>query len=126
MIVAKSLKYSASQYSEKEHDIRQVDADFDSLFTCLQGRVRFGPGTSGNDGENVYGQWLTVTTSATPDAENTFAHTCGSIPIGYLVVWQDKAGSIYQSPTNGTDWTSQNIYLKCNVASVTFKLFLLK
>lgn len=126
MIVTKSLNYSGSKYSKKESDIIQVDSDLDTLFSCLQGRVRFGPGTSGYDGENVFGQWITITTNAVANTEDTFTHTCGTIPVGYLVVWQDKAGSLYQSPTVGTDWTTTSIYLKCSVASVTFKLFLLK
>lgn len=126
MLVNKSLNYNSSKYSSSAFDIRQVDQDLDSLFVCLQGRVRFGPGTSGNDGENIFGQWLQVTTNGTKDTEDTFTHTCGTVPVGYIIVWQDKAGSLYQGPSTGTAWTSTRIYLKCSVASVTFKLFLLK
>ena len=127
MIITKSLNYSASRYATDEKaDVIEIDRDLGNIINCLQGRVRFGPGTSGNDGENMAGQWLTITTNAVANTEDTFTHTCGSIPVGYLIVWQDKAGSLYQSPTNGTDWTSSSIYLKCSVASVTFKLFLIK
>lgn len=103
-----------------------IATDLSKLFTCLSGRVRFGPGTSGNDGENIYGQWLNITTNAIANTETTFTHSCGVIPVGYLVVWQDKAGSLYQGPTTGTAWTTTSISLKCSVASVVFKLFLLK
>lgn len=127
MIVTKLLNYNASRYATNDKsDIIEIDKDLTRVYTCLQGNVRFGPGTSGNDGENLYGQWLTLTTNGTPDTEDTFNHTCGVIPVGFLVVWQDKAGSLYQSPTSGTDWTISTISLKCNVASVTFKIFLLK
>lgn len=100
--------------------------DLDKVFQCLQGRVRFGRGTDGDRGENIAGEFQQFTTSATPDAENTIAHTIGSVPVGYFIVWQDKAGGLYQGPSTGTAWTSSNIYLKCDVASVTFKVFLLQ
>ena len=126
MIVVQTLNYSGSKYAPEAFDIRRVDDDFKSIFTCLQGRVRFGPGTTGNDGENIAGQWITITTNAIANTETTFAHTMGSVPIGYNVMWKDKAGDIYQGPTTGTAWTSSAISLKCSVASVTAKLFLLK
>lgn len=109
-----------------QEQIRDLQVQMDKLFTCLQGRVSFGTGVDGIDGQNISGQFQQFTTSATPDAENTIAHTVGSIPTGYIVLWQDIAGTLYQSPTSGTDWTSTNIYLKCNVASVTFLIFLVK
>lgn len=126
MIITKILNFNSSRYSEKEADITEVDKDLDRIYACLQGRVRFGPGTSGNDGENIFGQWVQITTNSTKDTETIFTHSCGSVPIGYLVVWQDKAGSLYQGPSTGTVWTNTTISLKCSVASVTAKLFLLK
>lgn len=69
--------------------------------------------------DNVDCVLITITTSATPDAENTVAHTLGKVPTGYIVYSQDKAASLYLGTTA---WTSSNVYLKSNVASVTFKL----
>ena len=128
MIVAKLLNYNSSKYSDDDgrSDTKEIDKDLITIFNCLSGSVRFGAGNTGKDGENIFGQWLTITTNATPDTEDTFTHTCGCTPVGYIVVWQDKAGSIYQGPTTGTDWTNTTISLKCSVASVTAKLFLLK
>lgn len=106
--------------------IRDLQTQIDKLFTVLQGRVNFGTGVDGVDGQNIAGQFQQFTSSATPDAENTISHTVGSIPTGYIILWQDKAGSLYQSPTVGSDWTSTDIYLKCSVASVTFLIFIVK
>jgi hypothetical protein len=92
----------------------------------MQGRVRFGTGADGARGENIQGEFQLFTTSATPDAENTVAHGLGAIPVGYIICHQSKAGSLYQGPTTGTNWTATNIYLKCDVASVIFLVFLLK
>lgn len=128
MIVIKRSNYNASQYANDKFDnsdIINYDTDFQNVITCLNGRVRFGPGTSGNNGENMAGQFLTITTNATPNTEDTFSHTMGSIPVGYIIIGQNKAGSLYQLSNTGTAWTSSKIYLKCSVASVTFNLFLL-
>jgi len=128
MIVNKILNYNSSRYSDDDHngDIKEIDKDLITLFNCLQGRVRFGPGTSGNRGENIAGQFLTITTNSTPDTETGFTHGLGSIPIGYLVLGQNKTGFLYQLDGTGTKWNSNTIYLKCSVASVTFNLFLLQ
>lgn len=128
MIVVKRSNYNSSRYATDKFDnsdIINYDTDFNQVISCLNGRVRFGPGVSGNSGENIAGQFLTITTSATPNAESTFTHTMGAIPVGYIIIGQDKAGSLYQLSSTGTAWTSSSISLKCSVASITFKLFLL-
>ncbi len=128
MIVIKKSNYNASRYATDKFDnsdIINYDTDFNNVINCLNGRVRFGPGTSGNNGENIAGQFLTITTNGVANTESTFTHSMGSIPVGYIIIGQDKAGSLYQLANTGTAWTSSAISLKCSVASVTFHLFLL-
>ncbi len=129
MIVQKISNYNASRYATDKYDnsdVKNYDTDFNTVFACLQGRVRFGPGTSGNKGENIDGVFLTITTNGTANTETTFTHTLGSVPVGYIILWQDKAGSIYQGPTTGTVWTSTTISLKGSAISINAKLFLLQ
>lgn len=129
MIVIKKGNYNASRYAHDQYDNSDIinnDTDVGNIITCINGRIRFGPGISGNNGENIAGQFLTITTNATPDTEDTFTHKIGAIPVGYIVIGQSKAGSLYQLATTGTAWTGSKIYLKCSVASVVFNLFLLK
>lgn len=128
MIFSGIFNYGASKYSNPDDNgnFIEIDRDLKKIVDCLQGRVRFGAGTTGNDGENISGQWLTIVTNGTGNTESTFTHSIGSIPIGYIVIWQDKSASIYQGPTTGTVWTSTTISLKASVATVTAKLFLLK
>ena len=102
--------------------VRDFNNDLLTLFTALQRRISFGDGTDGYS-ENIDGEFQVITTNATPDTEDAIAHTLGSVPVGYLIVKQDKAGSIY---TGTTSWTSTNIYLRSDVASVTATIFLLK
>lgn len=123
MNVTNSLVLNEKQ--EVAEQIRILQQSIQKLYVCLQGRVSFGTGVDGSQGQNMQGEFQQFTTSGTPDAENTIAHTLGSVPIGFIVLWQDKAGSLYQSPTSGTDWNTSSIYLKCNVASVTFLIFII-
>jgi hypothetical protein len=118
--------YTFNTESSMKDQVRLLQVQVSKLFLMLQGRVSFGTGVDGVKGQNISGEWQEFTTSATPDAENTIAHTIGSVPLGYIVVAQNKAGSLYQMDDTGTAWTSTNIYLKCDVASVTFLVFLVK
>lgn len=127
MIIAQTANYNGDgKYDDKELYTRQVNFDIGSIIQALQGRIRFGTGTNKKDGENIAGRFIQYTSNGTPDTEDTVVHNIGSVPIGYIILWQDKAGSFYQSPTVGTDWNKTNMYLKCSVASVTALLFVLK
>lgn len=113
---------SANSTQDGTGYLSEVDTDLSNLFLCLQGRVRFGDGVSGARSENIAGEFRTVTTAGA-NTEVVVPHTLGEVPIGRIVLRQDKAGHIYDSTTA---WTKTNIYIKCDVASVTFKLFLVK
>jgi len=71
--------------------------------------------------DNVDCVLVTFTSSATPDAENTVAHTLGKVPTGYLTYGLNKGAVVY---TGTTTWTTGNIYLKVNVASTVVKLII--
>ena len=117
-----------------QQQIRILQENLDFLFAVFQSRVRFGDGTDGFAGENISGEFQEFTSDATPDTEfsvntatdGTFQQAEGSVPVGRIILWQDKAGSLYQGPTTGTAWTNTTVYFKCDVASVTFLVFLIK
>ena len=114
-----------NQDGDIKSQIPALQKNLDNIFRALQGRIRFGRGTDGDRGENIQGEFQQFTTS-TANTEVTLAHTIGAVPVGYIVLWQDKAGSLYQGPSTGTAWTSSNVYLKCSIADVTFKIFLIQ
>lgn len=118
--------FSWNKKSPVEPQIRTLQQNMDKIFTCLQGRVSFGTGDDGQQNGNIEGEWQEFTSDGTANTEFTLAHGIGSVPLGYMVVAQDKAGSLYQMHDTGTAWTATNIYLKCNVASVKFLVFLIK
>lgn len=114
---------SINEQKDLRTQVHALDNDVAKLFQALSGRIEFGTPTDGFRGENIAGRFQTFTTSGTPDAENTVAHGLGATPSGkYIVMAQDKAGSLYVS---GTAWDSTSSYFKCNVASVTFTVFIL-
>lgn len=109
-----------------EDYLKSLDKDVSNLFLMSQGRIEFGEATSGKEGLNISGEYIYFTSSGTANLEFNVSHTLGVVPRGYLVIYKDKAGDLYQGPTTGTAWTTDTIYLKCSVATVTFMVFLLK
>jgi len=72
--------------------------------------------------DNVDAAVVSYTSNATPNTEDTVAHTLGKIPTYFIVGDIDKGGVVYRS---GTAFTKTNIYVKCSVASAAIKLILL-
>lgn len=53
------------------------------------------------------------------DVEYSIEHGMGIIPLGYIVISQDKAAATYKSTTA---WDTGSIYLKTNVATVQVRV----
>lgn len=102
--------------NERERELNTV---LDNLIIELRKIINGGIQIS----ENLNVKLVSYTSNATPDTETVCPHTLGKTPAGYIIYGQDIAGNLYTS-TGGTAWTSTNIYLKCTVASVTFKLII--
>lgn len=123
MQVIKKTNFTGEKRFDMNKYIIDLDNDIRNITLALSGRIRFGIGGDGDRGENVAGEFQSITTNATPDTEDAFAHTLGSVPVGYIVLSKDKAGHIYDGSSS---WTSTNIYLRSDVASVTALVFLIK
>lgn len=122
MKIAKSSNLTKGRQDQEKYKT-DVDFDLKNLFFALQKRIRFGDGESS---ENISGEFVDLTSHASANTEFAVAHTVGAVPVGFLVIYQDKAGSLYQAPDTGTAWTSTNIYLKSNVSSLSARIFILK
>ncbi len=109
-----------------QDQINVLQTQINKIFTCLQGRVSFGTGVDGTQSGNIEGEWQAFTVSAGANVEFNVTHTIGSVPLGYLVVSQDKAGNLYQQAGTGTVWTSTQISLKSTVDAVTYLIYLIK
>ncbi len=124
MKLAKTSSTSKMKENPQEKDPEDhIQTDLANLFLWSNGRVRFGSGVDGERGENMAGEFQVYTSNGSADTEDTVAHGLGAVPIGYIVIKQDKGSIVYDS---GTAWTSTNIYLKQTGTSVATSLFLLK
>lgn len=63
-------------------------------------------------------QFQDVTTPGA-DVEYEVTHNLGFIPLGYLVISQDKPAATYRSITA---WTAEKIYLKSNLSTVAARI----
>lgn len=121
------LLVKQSHYNQQDKDISNyintADSDLNNIFNALKGRIRFGDGNNGSRGENISGNFAVFTSDGSANNEFEVKHNLGAIPVGFLVIKQNKAGSLYSGTTV---WTSTSIFLKCSVASVAYSLFLLK
>lgn len=109
-----------------DQQIAILQSQIKKIFTCLQGRISFGTGVDGTQSGNLEGEWQLFTVNSGANVEFNVAHTINSIPLGYLVVSQNKAGNLYQQATTGTAWTATQISLKSTVDAVTYLIYLIK
>lgn len=72
---------------------------------------------------NLNGQWVQVTAPPTPNTEFPVVHSLGRIPSWYIYN-TDRAAIVYQLPNTGTPWTQTTVFLKCDTASASLRIFL--
>ena len=102
-------------YSPAYRGIREYDKDLakvlENLFSNLVGIFNAGIRFDQNADVRI----VSYTSNAVPNTEDAVAHTLKRVPIGYILIGQDKAASFYKGSTS---WTTSSIYLKSSVASV--------
>lgn len=108
---------------DQERLILSFDNDLQKLFTAMQGRIRFGTGADGARGENIEGEFQVVSDTGSANTEFAVTHTIGAVPIGYIVIKNSKAGTVYDGTTS---WTSTTLYLRHEAANAAITVFLLK
>lgn len=106
--------------------VPKMDASFGELRTYIEditkllNQVSLGDGTN-NQEQNLDIYHISGASNAVANTESAFTHNLGRVPRGYIIYGQNKAGRFYDG---STAWTSSKIYLKCDVAGVTFKAFI--
>lgn len=71
--------------------------------------------------EDNLSSYIGSTTTPGADVEFSISHGLKRVPVGYLVIGQDKAAVVYNGSTS---WTADVIYLKCNTATVIVKVII--
>lgn len=122
MKVAKTSDYNTGNKGI-EAQVRRQQRDLELIFTCLQGRVRFGTGSDGARGENIMGEFQVISDTGAANTEFAVTHTLGSVPIGYLVTKNSKAGTVYDGTSS---WTSTTLYLRHEAANANITVFILQ
>ncbi len=62
---------------------------------------------------------IEFTTNTVAGAQDEVEHNLSYIPTGFIVVYRNKPGTMYDG---GTDWTSTHIYTRYNAATVSVKI----
>jgi hypothetical protein len=98
---------------------RVVQKRFQDVSRAINGKIWIG---SPSDGPvNQQGAWYDGETPSSPDTEFTFNHNLGYIPTGVHVISVDQAAIVYAS--RKSEWTTTQMFLKCNLASVNLQAF---
>jgi hypothetical protein len=77
-------------------------------------------GTGTGVAGNLDGVYVSYTSNAMPNTEDTVTHNLGRVPIGFLVIERNKAGTVYSS--SKASWSSTKMYLKCDVGDTATTL----
>lgn len=103
-----------------------MDSDLSRLFDLSQGNISFGTTINLKPGENMFGQWATVSDTGTANTEFSITHSLSSqgisiIPGNYFITRINKGGVVYDS---GSAWTTTKIFLKCSAANAALNIFI--
>lgn len=100
-----------------------IITDISNLCRATNGLLRFGDANTGQNGENIAGQWVTFVTSGTANSAFSVNHTMGASPIGFIVTSINKGAILY---TSGTSFTPSTVNFNCTVSNTTATVFLLR
>jgi hypothetical protein len=89
-------------------------------FAQTMNNLSAGDGSHRSKTGNHDGQWQTILTPSVSDTEFPVDHGLGRLPVSVLPCINDSYGVLKAS--NQAAWTSERIYLKCNVASATIRI----
>lgn len=115
------MKLPNKPYLPPVKDISDINKTLFSIWEqiarVLNGHIWFGSVADGI--QNMDGVTLQHTSGAA-DTAFSLTHNLGRIPVGYLVVYVNKAAIIYDG---GVTWTRTTISLKSNAATTILRVF---
>jgi len=111
-----------SVFVDNQKGLRQFDKDLITVLGGWSQTLKFILDRGISLDDNIDAVVASFTSNASPDTEDTVAHTLGKIPTYFIVGDIDKGGVVYRS---GTAFTKTNVYLKTSVASAAVKVILI-
>jgi hypothetical protein len=103
------------------NDVKTLNDWIQEIQKTINGGLRLGDGTNGTRAGNFSGQLIEFVSPAVANTEMEFLHGLGRVPIGWVVLYQDLAGSLYASIPES--WSNKLLYLKSSVASCTYRIW---
>lgn len=73
-----------------------------------------------NFDENFDGKVVSYTSNAVAGTQDTVAHGMGRVPTNFIVIFNDKAGTVHASAA----FDATNVYFTCSAASATLRILL--
>ena len=64
------------------------------------------------------------TSPGTANTQFAITHNLGRIPTGYVLLAANPAGTLYQTATSGTPWTTTQIFVKATIASMSYTVYI--
>lgn len=104
-----------------EESLVQMNA-YLQLLAQKVNKLSLGDLTAYSHAGNLDAQRIPLKTPSVADTEMEIDHSLRRIPSGYIVVLQDKAGSLYTSSYGS--WSQNTIYLKFSAASALVDIIL--
>jgi hypothetical protein len=91
---------------------------WEEIARVINGQLWFGSVADGR--QNIDGVTLQQADTGAANVAFSLTHNLGRVPVGFLVVYTDKATSIYDG---GVAWTVTTISLKSSTANVLLRVF---
>ena len=97
---------------------KQIRLIWEEISRVVNGLIWFGSVADGR--QNMDGVTLNTNTPGGADTNFTLTHNLGRVPVGFIVVNQDKGAVTYRGTVT---WTETQLTLKCNTATVNLTIF---
>jgi len=101
-----------------EELIMIINGNLDNQNFTIKG-LSLGPATDNELVGVLDAKYQTFLTSAVANEQETIEHGLERTPQGYIVISQDKAGSLYKGTSA---WTSAYLYVNSSTASTNYKI----
>lgn len=101
--------------------LQNIAVYIDQLAQKVSSLVNLGTSQNYSRAGNLDAQRIEFRTAPVADTEFKVDHSLNRAPVGWIVVAQAKAGSLYSDPLT---WTDKSIKFKSDVASTLFAIFL--
>ena len=102
--------------------LSRIQSHLELITQTINGGLRLKAGGALGRSGNFKAQKIELTTPGTAPVEIAVPHSLGLRPEGYLVVLQDKAGSLYTSNFGG--WDGSVVYFKSDATSMLVNVIL--